>query len=97
MSRQEVKTVAERLADTWTKLRVFELVDYDKIIFLDADMMILCPMDELFDVHLPGADWLGATHACKCHVDHDPLAPPEGNSANCLTRLGVIQRPCEMA
>lgn len=81
--RQKVSIIAERFADTWTKLRVFELVEYDKLIFLDADIMIMGEMDSMFDVKLPGRDWLGATHACVCNIDDDPWAPLEWNRENC--------------
>ncbi|KAI9784021.1 MAG: hypothetical protein M1816_001103 [Peltula sp. TS41687] len=81
--RQPVSIVAERFADTWTKLRVFELVEYDKLIFLDADIMVKGEMDSMFDIALPARDWLGSTHACVCNIDHDPWAPPEWNPENC--------------
>jgi len=49
----KVNLIAERFADTWTKLRVFELVQYDKVCYLDADMIIRKNMDEIFSVRLP--------------------------------------------
>lgn len=39
----------ERFASTFTKLRVWEQVDYDKIVYLDADTIVLRNIDELFD------------------------------------------------
>ncbi|KAI9807356.1 MAG: hypothetical protein M1833_000099 [Piccolia ochrophora] len=81
--RQEVRTVAERFDDTWTKLRVFDLVEYDKVVFLDADIMVMGEMDSLFDIELPGTDWLGATHACCCNLDNDPWAPADWKPPNC--------------
>jgi inositol 3-alpha-galactosyltransferase len=47
-----VHLIAERFADTWTKLRVFELYkldNYDKICYLDADMILRRNMDHIFD------------------------------------------------
>ena len=31
------------------KLRIFDLVEYDKIVFVDCDMMLLEPVDEVFE------------------------------------------------
>lgn len=38
-----------RFRDTWTKLAVFGLTGYDRIVLLDADMLPLKSMDELLD------------------------------------------------
>ena len=38
-----------RFANVFTKLRVWELDDYDKVVFLDADTIVLQNIDELFD------------------------------------------------
>ena len=35
--------------DCWTKFRIFDLTQFDKIVFLDADIMILKNLDHLFD------------------------------------------------
>ena len=32
----------------WTKLRVWQLDDYDKVVMIDADMLVLKNVDELF-------------------------------------------------
>ncbi|ODN84328.1 hypothetical protein L202_00302 [Cryptococcus amylolentus CBS 6039] len=64
-----------RLNDAWTKLQVFGLVEYDKVILIDADMIFLKDMDELFDLELPGRDWIGAAPACVCNplnLEHYP-------------------------
>lgn len=55
--------IAERFADTWTKLRVFELYKYgcEKLVFLDADMLVQRNMDELMTLALP-KDWIAANH-----------------------------------
>ncbi|MCJ1361419.1 hypothetical protein MMC16_000519 [Acarospora aff. strigata] len=78
-----VTLIAARFEDTWTKLRVFELISFDKIVFLDADMMICRNMDSLFDFTLPGRDWLAANHACVCNLDKDPWAPADWCAENC--------------
>lgn len=78
-----VTLIAERFKDTWTKLRVFELFGYDKVCYLDADMMLRRNMDTIFDVKLPGPDWIAANHACVCNRDRDPWAPDEWRPENC--------------
>jgi len=37
-----------RFARTYSKLRAFDLVEFDKIVFLDADTLVLRNIDELF-------------------------------------------------
>ena len=40
----------------WTKFRIFDLTQFDKIVFLDADVMILKNLDHLFELpHLTAA------------------------------------------
>lgn len=90
--------IAARFEDTWTKLRVFELVDYERLVFLDADMMVFRNMDELFDVPLPGPGWLGANHACVCNLDRDSWAPADWTRENCaytgLRHPDALSAPC---
>jgi inositol 3-alpha-galactosyltransferase len=78
-----VNLVAERFADTWTKLRAFQLVEYERVIFLDADILIMQNMDELFNFGLPEDDWIAANHMCVCNLDNDPWAAPDWNVQNC--------------
>ncbi|KAI9170875.1 Galactinol synthase 1 [Paramyrothecium foliicola] len=80
----KVTLIAERFADTWTKLRVFELFDYDAVCYLDADMAIFGSMDAVFDgeADLP-SDWLAANHACVCNLDKDSWAPEDWRPENC--------------
>ncbi|KAM3476084.1 hypothetical protein MY5147_003404 [Beauveria neobassiana] len=41
-----------RFADTFTKLATFSLTEYDRIVQLDSDMLVLRNMDELMDIPL---------------------------------------------
>ena len=77
--------IASRFEDTWTKLRVFELHKngYEKLVFLDADMLVLRNMDELFAFDLPGRDWIAANHVCVCNLDGDSWAPKDWTRENC--------------
>lgn len=38
-----------RFANVFTKLRAWELVDYDRVVFLDADTLVLQNVDDLFE------------------------------------------------
>lgn len=54
------KTIEPHFAKTWalclTKFEIFNLVQYDKIIFLDADIMVMKNLDHLFEYpHLTSA------------------------------------------
>ena len=80
---QKSALVASRFADTWTKLRAFELTSYDVCVFLDADITIYKNMDEIFSTSLPGDDWIAANHACVCNLDHDSWAPANWKRENC--------------
>ena len=89
-----VHLIAERFADTWTKLRVFqlhELQQWDKLCYLDADMIILKNMDHVFAKRLPGNDWIAANHACVCNLDKDAWAPAEWTAENCA--YSAVQHP----
>lgn len=95
--QENVGSVAERFADTFTKLRAFELFKYGytKACYLDADMMALRTPDEIFDIDLPGRDWLGANHCCVCNLDKDAWAPKDWHKGNCAYTM--ITNPDQIA
>ncbi|KAJ3558036.1 hypothetical protein NM688_g1145 [Phlebia brevispora] len=71
-----------RFQDTWTKLRAFELAEYDRIVLLDSDMIVMRNMDELMDLDLP-SDWIAAAHACTCNPRRLPHYPKDWIPQNC--------------
>ncbi|PQE22236.1 hypothetical protein CJF32_00004604 [Rutstroemia sp. NJR-2017a WRK4] len=83
--------VAERFKDTWTKLQVFDLWrdGWERVCFLDADMLIFQNMDEVMQFPLQGPEpgeqgkRLAATHVCVCNLDHDDWAPADWKKENC--------------
>lgn len=85
--------VAPRFAQTWTKLQVFSLYrdGWERICFLDADMMIMGSMDELLlnvVLSIPGVQGekrkrLAANHVCVCNIEKDDWAPSDWTRENC--------------
>ena len=63
-----------RFYDCWSKLTPFSLIEYDRVVQLDSDMLVLQNMDELMEMHLdaPSLEGQGdrvfaAGHACVCN------------------------------
>lgn len=55
-----------RLNDAWTKLRVWSLTDYERVVLIDSDMIFLRGMDEIFEMDLESG-WIAASPACICN------------------------------
>ena len=43
----------ERFKNIFTKLKIFELIQFDKILFLDTDMYVLKNLDHIFEINTP--------------------------------------------
>ncbi|CZT44233.1 related to galactinol synthase [Rhynchosporium secalis] len=63
-----------RFYDCWTKLTPFSLTEYDRVVQLDSDMLVMQNMDELMEMELDGPEMEGkgkrvfaAGHACVCN------------------------------
>lgn len=63
-----------RFYDCWSKLTPFSLVEYDRVVQLDSDMLVLKNMDELMELELDAPELAGtgnkvfaASHACVCN------------------------------
>lgn len=97
---RKITLIAERFGDTWTKLRVFELFEYDVVCYLDADMAVFRNADSIFGraAELP-KDWLGANHSCVCNRDGDAWAPEDWKRENCaytpVSHPGALTRPTQ--
>ncbi|KAI5451181.1 hypothetical protein NCC49_002057 [Naganishia albida] len=72
-----------RFRDTWTKLRVFEMVAFDRAILIDCDMLTFQNMDELMTMPLPGNDYIAACHACTCNPLRFAHYPADWTPVNC--------------
>lgn len=80
----------DRFYDCWSKLTPFNLTQFDRVVQLDSDMLVLRNMDELMTLELDSPDLNGtgdrvfaASHACVCNPLHKPHYPPEWVPANC--------------
>ncbi|RMJ21410.1 Glycosyl transferase family protein [Aspergillus sp. HF37] len=79
-----------RFYDCWSKLTPFSLVEYDRVVQLDCDMLVLQNMDEL--MHLPldppllagtGQRVFAACHACLCNPLNKRHYPDDWIPSNC--------------
>jgi len=79
-----------RFYDCWTKLTPFNLIEYDRVVQLDSDMLVLQNMDELMDLELDppslagkGKKVFAAGHACVCNPLKKPHYPKDWIPENC--------------
>lgn len=79
-----------RFYDCWSKLTPFSLVEYERVVQLDSDMLVLRNMDELMTLPLDPASSNGqgervfaASHACVCNPLKKPHYPKDWVPANC--------------
>jgi len=79
-----------RFYDCWSKLTPFSLIEYDRIVQLDSDMLVLKNMDELMELELDAPEKEGrgkrvfaAGHACVCNPLKKPHYPKDWVSENC--------------
>ncbi|GBC07397.1 hypothetical protein RclHR1_07440002 [Rhizophagus clarus] len=80
--------------DAWTKLRVWDIEGYDRVVFLDADMLIMKNIDHLMNMNLP-KDFLGAANACTCNPRKRPNYPKDWIPSSCAYTLGPIKPESE--
>jgi alpha-N-acetylglucosamine transferase len=71
-----------RFYDCWSKLTPFSLTEYERVVQLDSDMLVLKNMDELMDLQLDPPELEGkgdrvfaASHACVCNALKKPHYP----------------------
>lgn len=79
-----------RFYDCWSKLVPFSLTQYERVVQLDSDMMVLQNMDELMDIPLDASSSNGkgdrvfaAANACVCNPLKKPHYPKDWIPANC--------------
>ncbi|KAH8811681.1 nucleotide-diphospho-sugar transferase [Xylogone sp. PMI_703] len=79
-----------RFYDCWSKLTPFSLVEYDRVVQLDSDMLCLKNMDELMEMELDSPELGGngqrvfaAGHACVCNPLKKPHYPVDWIPESC--------------
>lgn len=72
-----------RFAEVWTKLAVWGLTEFERVVFLDADMLVTQGMDELFALDLPDGG-IAACHACRCNPNRIASYPPSWRPETCF-------------
>ncbi|KAL6703909.1 hypothetical protein ACN47E_008945 [Coniothyrium glycines] len=79
-----------RFYDCWSKLTPFSLVEYDRVVQLDSDMLVLKNMDELMELELDPPSEAGkgnrvfaASHACVCNPLNKAHYPKDWIPENC--------------
>jgi alpha-N-acetylglucosamine transferase len=79
-----------RFYDCWSKLTPFGLTEYDRVVQLDSDMLVLQNMDELMHLALDAPTKAGkgdkvfaASHACVCNPLNKPHYPKDWVPENC--------------
>ncbi|GAA3549781.1 glycosyltransferase [Microlunatus spumicola] len=71
-----------RFAEVWTKLGVWRLTEFERLVVLDADMLVTRNMDELFDLALDD-DEIAACHACRCNPNRIASYPDSWTPGGC--------------
>ncbi|QIW95501.1 hypothetical protein AMS68_001019 [Peltaster fructicola] len=79
-----------RFYDCWSKLTPFSLIEYDRVVQLDSDMLVMQNMDELMDIPLDAPELEGdgnrvfaASHACVCNPLKKAHYPKDWIAENC--------------
>ncbi|KAG0129301.1 nucleotide-diphospho-sugar transferase [Tuber indicum] len=74
-----------RFYDCWSKLQPFSLVEYERVIQLDSDMIVRKNMDELMEIALDieGDRVFAASHACVCNPLKKAHYPKDWIPSNC--------------
>ncbi len=72
-----------RFAEVWTKLEAWRLTEFERVVVLDADMLVTQNMDELFELELaPGT--IAACHACRCNPNRIASYPASWTPEHCF-------------
>ncbi|KAF2858393.1 glycosyltransferase family 8 protein [Piedraia hortae CBS 480.64] len=79
-----------RFYDCWSKLAPYGLEEYERVVQLDSDMLVLQNMDELMEIPLDerivsgeGERVFAASHACVCNPLGKPHYPKNWVPGNC--------------
>lgn len=73
----------ERFQEAWNKMRCWQVADVSVLCWLDADMLVVQNMDEIFDL-LPMDRELAACPSCTCNVTKIASYPAAWTPENCI-------------
>jgi alpha-N-acetylglucosamine transferase len=73
--------VFEHFSEVWTKLRAWCL-DHERVVLLDADMLVVGAMDALMTMPLPDGG-IAACHTCRCNPEHNDSYPADWVPERC--------------
>jgi lipopolysaccharide biosynthesis glycosyltransferase len=62
----DLKYALPQFRDVWTKLNIFKLTEYKRVILIDADSLVLRNIDELFEINLDNKK-IAACSDCLCN------------------------------
>jgi alpha-N-acetylglucosamine transferase len=71
-----------RFSEVWTKLAAWRITEFGRLAFVDADMLAMKNIDEVFDFPLPDGH-IAACHACRCNPHRIATYPRDWVPANC--------------
>ncbi|OTA87069.1 glycosyltransferase family 8 protein [Hypoxylon sp. CO27-5] len=67
---------------TWEKLAPWSFTQYERVVLLDSDQIILQNIDDMMEVDIPEG-WIASTHACTCNPRKLPHYSKDWVPANC--------------
>ncbi|KAI1381624.1 glycosyltransferase family 8 protein [Hypoxylon crocopeplum] len=67
---------------TWEKLAPWSFTQYERVVLLDSDQIILQNIDDMMSVDIPEG-WIASTHACTCNPRKLPHYSKDWVPANC--------------
>ncbi|XXG97809.1 hypothetical protein Hte_004122 [Hypoxylon texense] len=67
---------------TWEKLAPWSFTQYERVVLLDSDQVILQNIDDMMEVPIPDG-WIASTHACTCNPRKLPHYSKDWVPANC--------------
>lgn len=74
-----------RFYDCWSKLQPFSLTQFERVVQLDSDMVVLQNMDELMTLPMDNETAVfAASHACVCNPYRKPHYPANWTEENCV-------------
>ncbi|RYO93156.1 hypothetical protein DL766_005691 [Monosporascus sp. MC13-8B] len=67
---------------TWEKLAPWGFTEYERVVLLDSDQIILQNIDDMMTMDIPDG-WIVSTHACTCNPRKVPHYPKDWIPENC--------------